>query len=420
MFFVRTAERPKTPGRAFEPPPDAIKILVGGDVCFDQVSPDAKARRLVHRVKNTTLAQRLRSALLRRMHKRLPGGDRLLRRVQLIDLAAEDIRLVRRTQGSGGSSSTGAAMAHAAEKQELSNDGGDPFAFLTPLFRANDLVMLNLETPLADGTARRLGMMRSDPRYAQIIAEAGVAMVNLANNHIYDAGDEGLRQTICSLREVSIAYAGYGENLETARRGTIVEVRGLKIAVLGYTQYCNNGFSSVADEHPGILPMDRELVLEDIRNARSRADVVLVNVHWGVEDQPYVQARCVDLAHQFVAAGADAIIGHHPHVPHGIEIIRGKPVIYSLGNLVFGTTEEDWTDNILVQIVIHDGALVGLIIYPVTGKGADVFQPRVPKGERATAVLTDLQLKSSVFGTAIAIRDGVGYISMADPAKAIE
>jgi poly-gamma-glutamate synthesis protein (capsule biosynthesis protein) len=297
----------------------------------------------------------------------------------------------------------------------LHNDNsryGYPLEKASALFKEKDMVMVNLETPLAGQNARVLGHFKSDPAYAKVIADAGITMVNLANNHIYDAGDIGLLETAEHLDDANVEYTGFGETLEKARLGRVVEVKGTSIAVLGYTQYCNTRYASIAASYPGILPLDRELVVNDIKAAKKKADLVFVNLHWGVEDQPYVQKRCIGLAHLFIDTGADAIIGHHPHVPHGIEIYKKKPILYSLGNFIFAHSNPAWYDNFLAELVVESRYIQGVIIYPISGRGKDVLQPGLLVGSRGRVVMEDLKWRSAAFGTGIAVERGIGYISI--------
>lgn len=286
-----------------------------------------------------------------------------------------------------------------------------PFDHLAALFRQEDLVVVNLETPLATHD-RPYGVFCSDPGYAKGMRAAGISLATVSNNHVFDAGETGFLDTLSHLKAAGIAYVGAGENLRHARCGTLAEVRGKKLLFLGYTQYCNARFASLAGSYPGLLPLDRGLIVQDIQDGNARADFVLVSLHWGFEDQPCVHPAQIDLAHSLIDAGADAIIGHHPHVPHALEIYRRKPIIYSLGNCVFPRWQPGWTDNYLAEVVLDDTRVQGVIVYPIAGIGRRLFQPELLAGERASALLTELQVKSLRFNTGIAIQDDTGFIGI--------
>jgi poly-gamma-glutamate synthesis protein (capsule biosynthesis protein) len=154
------------------------------------------------------------------------------------------------------------------------------------------------------------------------------------------------------------------------------------------------------------------MIEEDIKAAGEKADLVFVSLHWGFEDQPNIHPRQKEIAHMLIDAGADGIIGHHPHIPHGIEIYRGKPVLYSLGNLIFGFSSRLWSDNFLAEIVIDRKSIQGIIIHPVSGRGQELSRPEILSGARARSTLHELQIKSVEFGTAIAIHDDLGFIKI--------
>jgi poly-gamma-glutamate synthesis protein (capsule biosynthesis protein) len=140
---------------------------------------------------------------------------------------------------------------------------------------------------------------------------------------------------------------------------------------------------------------------------------VFVSLHWGIEHEPMPHPRQVEIAHLLIDHGADAIIGHHSHVPQAIEIYRGRPILYCLGNLIFGLGDTRWLfDNYLAEIVIDRDGIQGLIIHPVSGLKEELFQPQILTGTRAQGLLRTLQLKSSFFRTGIYIKEDKGYISI--------
>jgi poly-gamma-glutamate synthesis protein (capsule biosynthesis protein) len=287
-----------------------------------------------------------------------------------------------------------------------------PFEKLSSFLKEKDLVLVNLETPLSDHR-RAYGVFISDPRYAQSIKDAGISIVSLANNHMFDAGEIGFLDTLENLDKKGIPYVGGGKNFDEARLGKLIELRGTKLIILNYTQWCNMSYTSIASDYPGILPLDREIITEDIIRARDRADFVFVSLHWGIENDPIVHPRQVEIAHYLIDHGADAIIGHHPHLPQGVEIYREKPIIYSLGNLIFFEADKRWhSDNFMADIIIDQKRIQGVIIYPVSGKGIDLCQPRLLDSARADELLYELQIKSAPLNTGISIKNGLGYIKI--------
>jgi poly-gamma-glutamate synthesis protein (capsule biosynthesis protein) len=242
--------------------------------------------------------------------------------------------------------------------------------------------------------------------------EKGISIVSVANNHIYDAGETGLLDTLCHLESAAIPAVGAGENLTAARKGKLVQIRGTRLLFLGYTQFCNGRFASLAGDYPGILPLDRELMINDVKQARPDADILFVSLHWGLENQPNIHPKQVEIAHLLIDAGADCIIGHHPHVPHGVEVYKAKPIFYSLGNFIFPRFYKKWSDNFLAEVIIVQSKITGIILYPIAGVGKELFQPELLTGSRADSLLRELQLKSIMLNAPIAIHDNLGYIDL--------
>lgn len=287
-----------------------------------------------------------------------------------------------------------------------------PFTKIAPFLHKKDFVLVNLDTCLAKHV-RPWGLFISDPLYAQAMFDAGISMVNLANNHTFDGGEVGFLQTIEHLKKAGILFTGAGKSFKDARLGTTVQLKNTKILFLGYTQYCNVRFASAAAEYPGILPLDRELIVEDVKEARDKADFVFVTLHWGIENKQNVHPKQREIAHLIINAGADSIIGHHPHVPQGVEIYKGKPIFYSLGNFIFGHDYTKWgVDNYLAELVIREKRIQEINIYPISGKGYELFQPYLLSNARANLLLRDLQKRSLRFDTRIKIKNNVGHITI--------
>jgi poly-gamma-glutamate capsule biosynthesis protein CapA/YwtB (metallophosphatase superfamily) len=287
-----------------------------------------------------------------------------------------------------------------------------PFEKIGSFLRNKDFVLINLETPLTRG-CRACGFFMSDPGYAKSMVTNGVSMVSLANNHIFDAGEIGFLQTMTYLKDAGIPFTGAADNFEKARLGESVKIKGVNFTFLGYTQFCNARFASIASEFPGILPLDRKLIVEDIKRAKKKADFVFPVLHWGIENRIEVHPTAVEIAHFLIDSGADGIIGHHPHVPQGIEIYKGKPILYSLGNFIFGSYNKIfWSDNYLAEFAIEKGKILEVLLYPISGKGVELFQPQLLSGVRADSLLECLQSRSGIFGTKIVIENHIGYIKI--------
>ena len=216
--------------------------------------------------------------------------------------------------------------------------GIDPFAGIEPPLASGDLAVVNVEMAISDRGAPigKQFTFRAPSSAARRIGHAGIDIANLANNHAKDYGPVALADTIASLEAAGVVALGAGANAAEAYRHRILEVHGgVTVAFVGASLIVPWSFAAGADS-PGIASAtEPERVLESVRTASGEADVVIVAVHWGVEVATCPSAAQQTFAQDLLDAGADAVIGHHPHVLQAIEFDRGKLVAYSLGNFVW-------------------------------------------------------------------------------------
>lgn len=169
-----------------------------------------------------------------------------------------------------------------------------------------------------------------------ILKAAGVTAVTLANNHSMDYGYQGLFDTLSVLREADIAATGAGRNAAEASRPLLLAAAGRLICLQAYSRTLPESFWARATE-PGTAHADLAGLRRDVQACAAFAHFTVVSFHWGAEMTSKAADYQRELAKAAVAAGADLVVGHHPHVLQEIEIISGKPVFYSLGNFAFGT-----------------------------------------------------------------------------------
>ena len=287
-----------------------------------------------------------------------------------------------------------------------------PFKKISELLKEKDIVSINLETPLTNHS-RSYGLYLSNPGYAKAMVKAGITIVNLANNHIFDAGEIGFLDTISYLEDANIFICGAGKDIKSARKGSLIQNNGIKFVFLGYTQYCDLRYASIAADYPGILPLDLNLIIKDIENTKKIGDFVFINLHWGLNNKYSVHSKQIEIAHELINAGADGIIGHHSHVVQGIEIYKQKPILYSLGNFIFGHSYTYWQkDNYLAEIIVNEKKINKVKIYPISGLGKKLSQPELLDGNRANDFLSRLRQISNAFRTKIEIHDNIGYIEL--------
>ena len=215
-----------------------------------------------------------------------------------------------------------------------------------------DIMCLNNEFTYSTGGApleNKAYTFRADPSRVEILKELGVDLVGLANNHVYDYGKQALLDTFDTLDNAGIPYVGAGHNLEEAMKPVYMTVDGKTIAFVAASRAEKNKMTPQATEtEPGILRCyDTELFLQEIQKAKENADFVIAYVHWGTEYSYELEDVQLTTGKEYLDAGADAVIGAHPHCLQGMEYYNGKPIIYSLGNFWFN---EKTLDTMLLQL----------------------------------------------------------------------
>lgn len=203
---------------------------------------------------------------------------------------------------------------------EVSNQGGDYgyfFRNVKPYFDNDDLTIVNFEGTLTERGTRqeKTFAFKGDPSYTKVLTEGGVEAVTLANNHSKDYGEISAEDTKKYLEDAGIVWF---EKLNTR----VIDVNGVKVGLVGL-------YSLDGSAEGNLTP-----AIEQVKS--DGAEVILVQVHWGIEGNNYPESSQVNLAHRAIDEGADLVIGHHPHVLQGIEMYKGKMIAYSLGNFCFG------------------------------------------------------------------------------------
>ncbi|WP_068786420.1 CapA family protein [Paenibacillus phocaensis] len=233
-------------------------------------------------------------------------------------------------------------------EQRLEKAGYDlPFEYVRGLFQHDDLTVLNLETPVTTGgepAQDKTFVFKSPPKAIGPMAKAGVDAVNLANNHVLDQGVSGLQDTMKALRQHHVMYVGAGKNSKEAYAPVYFDRKGIKIALLGFSRVVPEPGWVAGSNKPGVASAYvPEPALKAIQAARNNADLVLVIAHWGKERTTKLEDHQQELAHAFIDAGADLVIGGHPHVMQGLEQYKGKWIAYSTGNFIFTKSKDPKT-----------------------------------------------------------------------------
>jgi len=243
--------------------------------------------------------------------------------------------------------------AAAAAAGEGAAGWGALFSDVADVFQHADFGFVNLETPVAPAHSRGSKPFLFDAPIALIDAlkANGIKMVSFANNHVMDQGWAGFAETREHLREQGLLFVGSGDTAQQAWQPVIVEANGIKVGWLGMTRWLNGGRNPDKDELPhvnffpypgesgGAPGMDEAGVLEAIKQARLKCDLLVVSIHWGTEYAPAPRPEDVETAHKMLEAGAAVIVGHHPHVLQPVETYhtadgRDAVIFYSLGNFL--------------------------------------------------------------------------------------
>jgi len=231
---------------------------------------------------------------------------------------------------------------------------------VSELLQGADLAIANFENPAPDkwkfhqhGT-----VFSAEPAKIEGLADAGLDWVSLANNHIRDAGGNGIIQTRKNLAKWGIEFGGAGKDLAEARKPSLLEVGDVTVAILAYDTIAK--YYAAAADRAGSAQMSAKAVLDDVKAARAAgADVVVVFPHWGVEYRASATKTQRSLGQAAIDAGADLVIGNHPHWVGAMEVYKGRPIWYALGNFVFDQTwSEPTMEGMTLELTFQGSGLV--------------------------------------------------------------
>jgi poly-gamma-glutamate synthesis protein (capsule biosynthesis protein) len=276
----------------------------------------------------------------------------------------------------------------------LADPDYDPFSGVKTLLAAADLVLVNLESPLSHQAGetrhpRDPMVFTGPPSGADALAAASIDVVSVANNHAWDYGREGFSQTLDNLAALGIGAAGGSLSRGAQHRPVVVRAAGFSVAVFGATAVWNPGPFERHEARDHVAWADPDQLEAEIRRARAEHDIVLVAYHGGKEYSTAPSAEQVHFARRMTELGVDAVLGHHPHVPHGIAWYGAMPVFFSLGNFVFGThRDHEWTGRSFVARLTFDRGR------PLRVEGCPIL---VEKGTPTVVPEEDRALWSPVF-----------------------
>lgn len=278
-------------------------------------------------------------------------------------------------------------------------------------FAGADLVFLNLEEPITGSNtvtpnknqrevkAGRDYILRArNPAIPDILKQAGVGLVGLANNHMMDYTTVGLRDTlrVFNQADLSVVGAGLKPDAETA---FLFSARGISVAFLAFTDVVPPNYEATATQLGVASSKDENDLIEAIKRARSQADFVILMIHWGGQGGHLITPRQRELARIAVQAGCDAVIGMHPHVLQGVEYLGGVPVFYSIGNFAFPSGNPAARESVVLQLIFgsHGLDLVKIIPAEISPEGA----PKIGEGSEGQEILLHLDHFCRMFNTMV-------------------
>ncbi|MFW6107916.1 MAG: CapA family protein [bacterium] len=283
----------------------------------------------------------------------------------------------------------------------LAEHGGEwLFEKLAPRLDGADLVTFNWESPVlpAGQEPPEKGLVVPADRVTGVVDPLPPLAVTVANNHVFDAGAEGIAATTQALDELGVAHVGAGATEADASALQAVTVRGVRIGFLGRAEDCPQ-LAEVGFPGPAMIACPR--IVEDVRDAAARCDALVVHLHHGVEFVDWPGPHFVALCRELVDAGAAVVVGGHPHVPQGHEAHGAGHVFYSLGNLAFEITDggyqdagSPWTTRSAVALVPLGAAGVGepeFVPYQIGAAG----RPAPATGPEANEILEHLDAVSA-------------------------
>jgi poly-gamma-glutamate synthesis protein (capsule biosynthesis protein) len=256
----------------------------------------------------------------------------------------------------------------------------DAWTSVAPVLGKADLAIANLVCSVSERGVAAVGKeytFRGPPAALRSVAAAGIDAVTVANNHSVDFGRDAFLDTLAAARAAHIKVAGGGRDLAAARRPAMLGAGGLRIALLGYSDVRPLGFDAGAGV-PGTSPAFPELIAADVRAARKRADAVVVYFHWGEELMTLPTLRQRDLAATALDAGADVVLGAHPHVLQPVEHPGPRKLVaWSLGNFVFAAQSPGTTSTGILLVALGADGVQGERLVPALIEGTrPVLVPR--------------------------------------------
>lgn len=305
-----------------------------------------------------------------------------------------------------------AAVGDVAFRRQVGKDiaagTSNPFAAVEKSLRA-DLLFANLETVLSvrklpePKTSRRFPIISSPPQAATLLSQVGFDVVSVANNHAFDYFAPGFTDTLSHLDAAHIVAIGGGRTAKDAAAPFVRTVNGVRVGMLAFA----SGVNRAAHGNAFVSRRYSPAALQSVRALRSQVDVLLVSVHFGIEGYAQPIPKQTQFAHAVIEAGADVVIGHHPHVLQSIEWYRGRPIFYSLGNFLFGKQPKVRRQTAILHLELGTGQnpLRAASLEPILIR-EETERPDIPSEAEAQEIFSRLRRASRGFNVHLEEKQG--------------
>ena len=244
------------------------------------------------------------------------------------------------------------------------------------VFKEADRVLINLECALTEQNTpidKKGPNIKGSPKCAKVLKEVGVTDCGLSNNHIFDFGYPGIKDTIEAMEAYGFGYTGFGKNYEDSRRNMVMEFDGKSIAIIAV---CEHEYCYALENRAGARPFDPYDTLEDIRDAKAKHDFVIVTYHGGKEQSLYPSPRLVKACRAMIKFGADVVLCQHTHCIGCYEQFQGGHILYGQGNFHFTCSKHadhpHWQSGLIANLDINDKVDIEFIPVKVVGVGIEL------------------------------------------------
>jgi poly-gamma-glutamate synthesis protein (capsule biosynthesis protein) len=280
-----------------------------------------------------------------------------------------------------------------------------PFSNIAQYVKEKDLALCNIECPIVNTSEgapiNKKYSFRADTEYIQGLLYAGFNIASVANNHTMDYGKSGFVKTIEYLEKDSIWTVGGGMNQRESFKPLLIEKNGETFAVFAMLEFLLEGTVYNEDKpYPALGNIER--LCQEIIKIQGDIDNIIVSFHWGKEGSFLPTSQQIDYAHRVIDAGADLVLGHHPHVLQSVETYKQKLIVYSLGNFIFDNIGLHQNQSVIFTCTFHNGYIIDPAFIPIQIQN---YQPSFANKNQGIRIFNHLSKLSNPFHTMLQMTD---------------